>query len=231
MHKYELKRKKNCSRIILRVVGGQVKVVAPMTVSKWQIDQFIEQKTNWIDTQLVEQQSESILEQSSLLLFGKIYQTNFIYNSPKYIKIQVDTTTINFFIPKSSTSEQVTKAYKRFLTKQAMQYFTYCLAELSKRRDVLAITSKYLRKWRVRFLKSAFGLCYAQRGEIVLNVELVQYDKSFIDYVILHEISHFLYQDHSKNFYQIFEKLEPNWKKYKKELQGLHQKYGGWSYK
>ena len=43
----------------------------------------------------------------------------------------------------------------------------------------------------------------------------------YIEYVFLHEITHLLVQNHSKDYYNLFEKLCPNYKQTRNELKEL----------
>ena len=232
---YTIAKKKNCKRIILKVLHGELLVTAPMTISDTEVNQFIHEKKDWITTHLLRQtRAEIKISQTKELFFrGVIYSVVFEYEKRKTIKIYEDITTqtLFFIVPFSTENEQVIKAYKEFMRREAQQLLKDRLAVLCQRDDVRAITASHLETARVRFLKTAYGLCYPNKSEIVLNVELINYDTQFMDYVILHEITHFLYQDHSKNFYHTFAKLAPNWKELKQTLNILHQQYGGWARK
>ena len=47
---------------------------------------------------------------------------------------------------------------------------------------------------------------------------LIHYKPELIDYVIVHELSHFKFMDHSSNFWNEVSKHYPNYKKARKEL-------------
>ena len=47
---------------------------------------------------------------------------------------------------------------------------------------------------------------------IKLNFELIKYSINEIDYVIIHELSHLIEFNHSKNFYAIIEQHMPDYK-------------------
>jgi len=69
-----------------------------------------------------------------------------------------------------------------------------------------------------RSSSTRFGSCNFRLMKINLNLELVHYDKKYIEYVFLHEIAHLIHQNHSQDFYLLLEKLSPNHKKLKTEL-------------
>ncbi|MGL5972252.1 MAG: M48 family metallopeptidase [Oscillospiraceae bacterium] len=55
-----------------------------------------------------------------------------------------------------------------------------------------------------RFMKSKWGSCMPYKNVITLNTKMIALDESLIFYVIMHEFSHLVYCDHSKNFYYLF---------------------------
>ena len=56
-------------------------------------------------------------------------------------------------------------------------------------------------KLRIRKMKTRWGVCNRKDNIVTLNSELIKYGYQQIDYVIVHELSHFIYFDHSKNFW------------------------------
>ena len=52
MHSYQLTRKRNMKRIVLRVKDGVVSVSAPPRVPKREIDKFVKSKQAWIEKEL-----------------------------------------------------------------------------------------------------------------------------------------------------------------------------------
>ena len=71
---------------------------------------------------------------------------------------------------------------------------------------------------RIRKMKTRWGVCNKKTNTVTLNSELIKYDFSKIDYVIIHELSHFLYFNHSRSFWNQVEKYCPNYKKIRNEL-------------
>lgn len=71
---------------------------------------------------------------------------------------------------------------------------------------------------RIRKMKTRWGVCNKSKKVVTLNSELLRYDLEKLDYVITHELSHFIHFDHSKSFWTLVEKYCPNYKKIRKEL-------------
>lgn len=71
---------------------------------------------------------------------------------------------------------------------------------------------------RIRKMKTRWGVCNKKTITVTLNSELMKYSIDKLDYVIIHELSHLLYFNHSSNFWKQVEKYCTNYKKIRKEL-------------
>ena len=61
-------------------------------------------------------------------------------------------------------------------------------------------------------MKRKWGYCNKKQELIKLNFELIKYSIDEIDYVIIHELCHFLEFNHSKSFWNYVKKYKPNYK-------------------
>lgn len=71
---------------------------------------------------------------------------------------------------------------------------------------------------RVRKMKTRWGVCNKGSMTVTLNTMLIHKSYFLIDYVIVHELSHFDHMDHSTAFWKCVEKHYPEYKKARKEL-------------
>lgn len=75
-------------------------------------------------------------------------------------------------------------------------------------------------KLKIRNMKTRWGVCNKSKLTITLNSNLMKYDISKLDYVIVHELSHLVHFNHSKEFWNLVSKYCPNYKVIRKELRG-----------
>lgn len=73
-------------------------------------------------------------------------------------------------------------------------------------------------KLKMRNMKTRWGVCNRKNLTVTLNSNLIKESLDKIDYVIIHELSHLVYFDHSSNFWAIVGKYCPNHKRIRKEL-------------
>ena len=72
-------------------------------------------------------------------------------------------------------------------------------------------------KVRIRDIKYAWGSCSANKN-VTISYKLIYYSKEAIKYVILHELCHIKYMNHSKAFWNLVATYMPNYKEIKKEF-------------
>ncbi|MBE6138181.1 MAG: M48 family metallopeptidase [Firmicutes bacterium] len=67
-------------------------------------------------------------------------------------------------------------------------------------------------KLRIRNMKTRWGVCNVKTKTITLNSRLIEYKVEALDYVIIHELSHLIHCNHSKEFWNLVSKYIPNYK-------------------
>ena len=71
----------------------------------------------------------------------------------------------------------------------------------------------------IRKMTTRWGVNNRRLKKVTLNSELIYKDPKYLDYVIVHELAHFIHPNHGKGFWKLVEENEPNYKKLRKELQ------------
>lgn len=68
-------------------------------------------------------------------------------------------------------------------------------------------------KLKIRSMKTRWGVCNKRDNSVTLNSKLIKYSIHEIDYVIIHELSHFVHFDHSSDFWETVRIHMPDYKK------------------
>lgn len=71
---------------------------------------------------------------------------------------------------------------------------------------------------KIRKMKTRWGVCNRKNNNVTLNSDLIKYGYEQIDYVIVHELSHFIHFNHSANFWSLVGKYCKDYKKIRKSL-------------
>ena len=74
----------------------------------------------------------------------------------------------------------------------------------------------------IKKYKSRWGSCYYRDHRVSFHLGLIHLEKELIDYVILHELVHFLQPNHSALFYQEIAQRMPCYKEIQKRLKEKH---------
>ena len=72
----------------------------------------------------------------------------------------------------------------------------------------------------IREMPTRWGSC-TPKGKIILNPELIKAPKVCIEYVIIHELCHLIYHDHTQKFLDLQSTEMPDWEKWKLKLEKL----------
>ena len=68
-------------------------------------------------------------------------------------------------------------------------------------------------------MTSCWGVCHPKKGSITLNRRLLEMPAGCIEYVVLHELAHFVHPNHSRAFYSLLTEWMPDWRERKGELE------------
>lgn len=142
----------------------------------------------------------------------KDYASSFYYLGHKYDIVYVNSNTIFFgndkvFIGKSVN---VDKYLKNEATKLFKSRLDKIYSEFSKAIPYPTLT--------IRNMKSRWGVCNTKTHRVTLNLELIRKDIVCLDYVIVHELSHLIHANHSKEFWMLVEENCHDYKKIRKMM-------------
>ena len=72
--------------------------------------------------------------------------------------------------------------------------------------------------WSVRRLKSIWGSCHWVKRRITYNAELVRAPRELVEYVVVHEFTHFAAHDHGPRFRALMDARLPDWRERRRRL-------------
>lgn len=191
--------------------GGKLIVKAPVKLSLNDIFKYIQEKEKWIITKQNEIQTrlsinKDIINYNEILFLGKKYPIEKISGLKK-----IELTDRALIIPSKTQSEDLIPRIKRW-------YITNAKKILSERLEYFAdLMQLDYNNITINNSKNRWGSCDNLRN-IKLNFRLVMLPHKLIDYVIIHELTHILEFNHSKDFYKIIASIMPGYKMQQKNL-------------
>ena len=82
----------------------------------------------------------------------------------------------------------------------------------------------------VRQMKTKWGSCNSAVGNIRLNSELAKKPRECLEYVLVHELMHFLEPTHNQRFIALMDKFMPLWRHHRDVLNRLPVRHEKWIY-
>ena len=73
-------------------------------------------------------------------------------------------------------------------------------------------------RWRLRRMKTLWGSCHWRRRVITYNTELAFMADDLVEYVVVHEFTHFAAHDHGAAFQRLMDERLPGWRELRRRL-------------
>lgn len=221
----EVKRK-NVKNINLRIGKDKnVSVSVNKRVSKKTIELFLNSKIEWIKKNLKKmeiyhEQKENVksIEYISGEVFrieGVTYKLMVIENNKN--KVEVEENIIYLYTTEILNYKMKKNILEKYIKNRALKLFEDSLDRMI---DIIKVYGVNKPDMKIRKMKSRWGSCNRTKKKITINLELIKYSKESLDYVMLHELIHFIVPGHNKLFYNYMTVMMPNWKLQKQALKG-----------
>jgi len=216
-------QRKKIKNIILKVKPDKKVILSVPNKMKLEVaKEFVKKKADWIRKQqnyyesFAEKKENIIFENGdTVYLLGKQYKMKIIPNKINNIMINGEYFEINIKEKYIENKKYIKKVYDKWLKEYAEQILNDLII---KYQSVLEKYNIKIPKMEIRQMKSRWGSCIPLKNKVIFNLNLIKTPMCCIEYVVLHELSHFKYQNHSKNFYNFISISMPDWKERKKIL-------------
>lgn len=216
-------QRKNVKNINLKVnLDKKVTISIPMKMKIEIAKDFVKKKAEWIKKQ--QSYYDSIFEEKenitfengeTVYLLGKQYKMKIIPATQNEIFIKGKYFEINIKEKYVENKKYISKIYEKWLNEYAYEVFRRLV---EKYQLLLKNYSVKTPKINIRNMKSRWGSCLPSNNKVIFNLKLIKAPICCIEYVVLHELSHFKYENHSKRFYNYINIFMPDWKERKKIL-------------
>lgn len=110
---------------------------------------------------------------------------------------------------KEDTPQARQKLYHQLLQGIAAPLFSASLQRMLPLFKEYNLTEPILKQ---RIMRSRWGSCMPLKGIVTMNTYLAIMPEDIIDHVMLHELCHFIYPNHSRHFYDVMSVRMPDWK-------------------
>jgi predicted metal-dependent hydrolase len=215
---YVLQRKK-MKTIRVKVEGDAVLVSCGLNVPLRTVEAFLLRQVRWIEEAKKRQGEKQkgvmpgqLADGERIHFLGVPYAIQGVPGAREGVKIQDGT--LMLYI-KSDDPEIRKRVFYKWLKKTAKVVLLERLNAIYPQfsREIGAMPEMALRS-----MKSRWGSAHVKKRLVTLNTALVLAPVPLIDYVVAHELSHFVHADHSKAYYGVLAAHMPDWKARKTQL-------------
>lgn len=213
--------RKRMKTIRLKVYPNcSIKISVPLNTPVEIIEKFLKEKEFWIDTKINGFKKTSGYASTNAIRNGmsiKMFGEDLIFSVSKCGKncVYRDNKIINICSTDVNNQEKLLNFFEKWWRREAIQILSNSVEKL------YPIIKKYnipMPKIMLRKMATLWGSCSVHRGIITFNQYLIKASSACIDYVVLHELVHFIYPNHGKQFYDFLSIYMPDWKERKKIL-------------
>lgn len=205
------------NELYLSVQNGEVVVKAPWYYSNNQIQDIIEEKRQWILNKIKEYeltQEKKYIRNEIVKLLGEDCKVTINYKNLKKPTLIVEGKDIKICLPNK---------YKKLNREEILIKLIEKLYDLVAEKEI-EMSMERVRKlvgfapedYKIKRIENKMGDCIRENELIIVNPDIVKYNRETIDYIILHQFCHLKFKTHSKKFVEMIKNNTPNYEKYEK---------------
>ena len=191
--------KKNNRNTYVRVKNGKIVVSTNYLTSKSSILKLINDNKDSI-IKMINNDNKKSDREEKFYYFGKEYDVIYGFQEIEFSDDKIYASDENKL--KKYIDKEIARIYS-----ERMEYY------YNKFEERIPVPNLKIRK-----MTSRWGVCNIKNHNITLNYQLSKYDICCLDYVIVHELSHFIHPNHSRDFWNLVGKYYPDYKKCRKML-------------
>jgi len=199
-------------RLTARVhVGGRVEIVVPEGVSPKAVREFVHRFTPWIDRKVAAMQCavepfEPVPRRIEFALTGERFDVEWQCGSGNQARELEGRVLV-----RAPDDGQARKLLCGWLKRAAVDRLVPRLLDL-------ATSLNYpVARVSIRCQRTRWGSC-STRGTVSLNCSLLFLRPAVVRYLCVHELAHTKHMNHSQRFWNLVEKLEPDYQSLDREL-------------
>ena len=211
---WERKTVKNINLRVRR--DGTVHLSTPKPTTVAAAEQFLLDREDWILAALarMEKRAEAHPTESevgdSLPYLGGRMEIVWQVGSPACVEADMVNQRLTVTLLDISDPDMRAAAIRTFQQAETSKLVTSLVARYHPHFAARGIP--YPRAIRVKVMNTRFGSCSSAKGYLNFSSRLCEYPIPFTEYVVVHELCHFLEANHSARFWREVERILPDWR-------------------
>jgi len=207
---------------------GRVRVAAPSRLDDDQVRLAVILRLPWIKRQREQlrsaprQSEREMVTGESHYVWG-IRRRLKVVERPGRAHIEPDGERLVLYVPAGTATEKRRECLDRWYREQVRHQLPALIAEWEDRLDVS------VPKWTIRRMKTKWGSCNRESRHLSFNVELAKKHPDCLEYVVVHEITHYFERGHGSRFVELMDSHLPDWRSRKETLNNSPLAHAEWS--
>ena len=192
---------------------GQVRVSAPDAMTDTAIRMAVIHRIPWIRRQqaaFAKQERQSAREMvngETHYLWGRRYRLEVIESDTlKSQTVKLKSGKLILTVNKGLSDEVKLKLLTEYYRGRLKARAPDLIDKWSKKTDVT------INSWQIQKMKTKWGSCNVEEGNIRLNLDLAKKPLPCLEYIILHELLHFKERQHNDRFKALLDIYMPDWR-------------------
>ncbi|BCT76431.1 metal-dependent hydrolase [Sinomonas cyclohexanicum] len=196
---------------------GRVRVAAPERLDDDAIRLAVVQRLPWIKRQReqlrsAERQTErEMVTGETHYLWGRRFRLKVIERQG-HTHFEMDGDRLLLYTPAGTSTERRRLYLDRWYRQQLRDAIPNLIAKWEGR---LGLS---VPKWSIRHMKTKWGSCNRESRHIWFNVQLAQKHPDCLEYIVVHEITHYIERSHGERFTQHMDARLPDWRSRRDQL-------------
>lgn len=211
--------KKRIKNMYIRVLPpeGLVRIAVPENTTDDALRMFAVSRIAWIKrqkrqfAQQARQAKRQYVSGESYYVWGRRYRLEVVYSATRN-SVLISGNKLVLQVRRESSAEQRENALNEWYREQLKLAIPPLLKKYER------IVGVEVAEWYIKNMRTKWGSCIPERKRIWLNLQLAKKSPHCLEYVIIHELIHFLERKHSDGFKGAMDKFFPAWRSVKKEL-------------
>ena len=219
---FEIQRAKSCKNTYISVerdVGVVVKTNSEISIEDIKV--LVKSKAKWIIKKFEEIGKSvdygKIVSGSRLFYMGKIYYIEIEKDDCENYKIEFIHSKFKIKTPQNVEQNRLNELIDEFYKNKAMEKITKLVEKYS---DIMKL---YPQKLYFKKFDTKWASCSAS-NKVSFNPEVMKLSASLIKYVVIHELAHISYKNHSKDFWNLVKHFMNDYEKQEEILRGFEKK-------
>jgi len=196
---------------------GRVRVAAPSHLDDDQVRLAVIQRLTWIKRQrerlrsTARQSEREMVTGESHYVWGLRRRLKVI-ERPGRIHFEIEGDRLLLYVSEGTTAERRRAYLDEWYRSQLREALPGLIAKWEQKLDLK------VPQWTIRRMKTKWGSCNRETRHIWFNVELAKKHPDCLEYIVVHEMAHYLERKHGDRFTALMDSFLPDWRTRRHQL-------------